>query len=122
METLRVLQLVHDLEHLSAEEQYYAQQPAEHAQKIFMDRQREVISTTGKLQRELAGVIRYNPRTLLGIEYPLSEALDSMADLFVNLEEIRHAALYSVEDLPARAGRFAKKVESHIEEGEAVMA
>ena len=45
-----------------------------------------------------------------------------MADLFVNLEEIRHAALYSVEDLPARAGRFAKKVESHIEEGEAVMA
>lgn len=110
----RLLRLTQDLERLGTEECYYEQQPPGAALGNFLEKQREVLITADKLMKELAGEIRFNPQRLMGIDYPLDDEIDSITHLLEGLEEIKRAAVHSVEELPAKMKMFAELLDGHL--------
>ncbi|MGH9470023.1 MAG: hypothetical protein ACRD1N_06755 [Terriglobia bacterium] len=110
----QLLQLAQVLERLGAEEWYYVKQPAGVALNNFLEKQREVLITAEKLSRELAFAIRFNPERLMGIDYPLDDEIESISELLEGLEEIKHAAVHSIEDLPSKTETFAKLLDGHL--------
>lgn len=114
---VKLMQLAQDLEHLGAEAFFYGQRAAGPALSDFLQKQREVMRTADKIERELAGEIRFNPARLIGIEYPLDEEIDSITDLLAGLEEIKECAVNSVDQLPGKTRTFAKLLENHLADG-----
>jgi hypothetical protein len=114
---VKLMQLAQDLAQLGAEALFYGQRAAGPALDSFLEKQREVMRTADKIERELASEIRFNPTRLIGIEYPLEEELDSITNLLAGLEDIKESAVHSLEDLPAKTRLFAKRLEDHLAEG-----
>jgi hypothetical protein len=117
MAEVKLMQLAQDLEQLGVEVLFFGRKPAGPALEGFQEKQREVVRTADKIGRELAGEIRFNPARLMGIEYSLDDEIDSITDLLAGLEDIKHCATNSVQDLPAKTRRFAKLLEGHLLEG-----
>ena len=76
----RILQLAYELEWLGCELEYYGQKHAHQgfpkageAWETFLEKQRGVLSTAEKIERELKSAIRFNPKSLVGIDYPLEQ-------------------------------------------------
>jgi hypothetical protein len=111
------LKLARDLEWLGCELEY---QGMKHANEGFPEagptwedfiRMRQgVLATIEKLERELKGTIKYNPATLVGVSYPLRDALDSLGILIEALEEIRAATVEAVHELPSKVRAFPQLV------------
>ena len=82
---------------------------------LFREKQRGVLATTDKVERELKNLVRFNPTRLVGMEYPISEALDSITNLLGTVETIKHAASFGVNELPPLVRGFTKMVASYLE-------
>ena len=110
----RLLHLAQELERLGAEECFYYQSAAAPALQQFLNKQQELLITADKLQRELAGEIRYNPTRLMGIDYPLDEELDTISGLMAGIEEIKQSAVHSVDELPVKTEILAKTLQGRV--------
>jgi hypothetical protein len=122
MPELPLLQLARDLEWLGCELEYYGHLHAEAgfpefgpAWEAFREKQRGVLVTTDKIERELKTTIRYNPTPLVGIEYPLEETFESIAALLGAVEEIKQCAVFVVPALPSKVRTFTKMIEQYLQ-------
>jgi hypothetical protein len=86
----RLLQLAQDLEWLGCELEYVGHKHAlegfpESGQTWdqFREKQRGVLATADKVERELKNFVRFNPTRLVGVEYPIAQSLDSITGLLV---------------------------------------
>jgi len=80
----------------------------------FVHMQEGVVSTIDKLERELKGSVKYNPTSLVGVDYPLDAALEAISVQLAALEDIRNCAEYSVHELPAKVRGFTRMVETYL--------
>jgi hypothetical protein len=117
-----LLQLAQDIEWLGCELEY---QGHKHALKgfpesgetwdTFLEKQRGVLTTCDKIERELKSTVRYNPSALVGVEFPLAATLDSITDLLNKVEDIRQSAIFSVHELPAKVRAFTRLIENYLD-------
>lgn len=116
-----LMQLARDLEWLGCELEYEGKK---HALEGFPEagatwekflRQRQgVLATIEKLERELKNSVKYNPTSLVGVTYPLGEALDAIGIQIEALEDIRRAAGESVQELPVKVREFTRLVDLYL--------
>jgi hypothetical protein len=85
-------------------------------------RQRNVLATVDKIQRELLASVRFDPLGLVGVGGPISDTLDSLADLLVALEKVRQDATGSVEQLPSAVRSFQGLLQGFCNDGAPVAA
>jgi hypothetical protein len=121
----RLLQLAEDLEWLGCELEYVGQKHALEgfpqsgpAWDLFREKQRGVVATTDKVERELKNFVHFNPSRLVGVEYPIAQALDSITDLLARAEAIKQAAVHAVHELPPLVRSFTKMVEDYLQADE----
>ena len=118
----RLLQLAQDLEWLGCELEYVGHKHALEGfpesgpvWDLFREKQRGVLATTDKVERELKNFVRFNPTRLVGVEYPITKSLDSITDLLGRAETIKQAAAYAVHELPPLVRSFTKVVQSYLQ-------
>jgi len=118
----RLLHLAQDLEWLGCELEYFGHQHAlegfpesGRTWDVFREKQRGVLTTTDKIERELKNFVRFNPSGLVGVEYPISETLDSITDLLASVETIKQAAGFAVHELPPLVRKFTKMIEGYLQ-------
>lgn len=119
-----LLQLAQELEWLGCELEYYGHKHAEEgfpqsgpAWETFCEKQRGLLVTTDKIEREVKNAVRYNPARLVGVAYPLEDTFNSMADLIGAVEEIKQCSVFAVHALPPRVRAFTKMVEGYLQAG-----
>jgi hypothetical protein len=110
----RLLQLAQQLQQLGTDTLFYKRKPLGLALQSFIEKQREVLITADKLERELADEVRFNPSRLMGIEYPLDDEIDSITRLVAGLEDIKQSAVDSVDELPSKTEIFSQLLAGHI--------
>jgi hypothetical protein len=110
-----ILKLARDLEWLGCELEYQGKKHAHEGfpeagqtWEEFVRMRHGVLATIEKLERELKGSIKYNPARLVGVAYPLSDALDSLAMLIEAVEDIRASTVGAVHELPAKVRAFTQ--------------
>jgi hypothetical protein len=118
----RLYKLAQDLEWLGCELEYLGHK---HALEGFPEsgptwdsfraKQRGVLATADKIERELKNFVRFNPTRLVGVDYPIAQSLDSITDLLANVETIRQAASLAVNQLPPLVRRFTKMVDGYLQ-------
>jgi hypothetical protein len=81
----------------------------------FRAKQRGVLATADKIERELKNFVRFNPTRLVGVEYPIAQSLDSITDLLRKVVTIRQAASLAVNELPPLVRRFTKMVDGYLQ-------
>lgn len=121
MSVPRILQLAQELEWLGCELEWQGKKHALEgfpesgpAWEAFLQKQRGLVITAAKIERELKGAVSYNPTALVGVEYPLEAALDAVGVLLQALEEIKHCAVFAVHELPAKVRGFTRMVEAYL--------
>jgi len=107
-----IIQLAQDLEWLGREAPYFASSAPGPLGDSTVDKPHEILRTAEKLERELKSAIRYNPHSLVGVDYPLESILDSIAELLAAIAEIKAAALAADRDLPAKVKNFSRMIEN----------
>ena len=112
-----LLQLAQDLEWLGCELEHFGHLHAMagfpesgSSWDTFCEKQRGVLVTADKIERELKSTVRYNPSQLVGVEYPLDETLDSIAALLEAVEEIKHCSVFAVQVIPSLVRAFTKMI------------
>jgi hypothetical protein len=122
MAEAKLLQLAQDLEWLGCELEYFGHKHALEGfpgagptWDLFREKQRGVLTTTDKIERELKNFVRFNPTRLVGVEYPITETLDSITDLLGTVETIKQAAAFAVHELPPLVRGFTKMVEHYLQ-------
>jgi hypothetical protein len=118
----RLLKLAQDLEWLGCELEYFGHKHALEGfpesgptWDLFREKQRGVLATTDKIERELKTFVRFNPTHLVGVEYPISENLDSITDLLGTVETIKQASCLAVHELPPLVHSFTKMVGDYLQ-------
>ena len=116
-----LLQLAQDLEWLGCELEHsghlHALQGFPEAGPnwdAFREKQRGVLTTADKIERELKNAVRYNPTRLVGVDYPLAEILESIAALVAAVEDIKHSAVFAVHELPPKVRGFTQTIEGYL--------
>ena len=107
-----ITQLAQDLEWLGREAPYFAGAAPGPLADSTVDKPHEILRTAEKLERELKSAIRYNPNSLVGVDYPLESILDSIAELLTAIAEIKAAALAADRDLPAKVRQLTRMIEN----------
>ncbi len=117
-----ILQLAYELEWLGCELEYYGQKHAlqgfpnqGEAWAVFLEKQRGVLSTAEKIQRELKDAIRFNPQSLVGVDFPLKETLENLSELIAAVEDIKLTAVQGVQNLPTKVRAFTRMVNGYLE-------
>jgi hypothetical protein len=117
-----LLQLAQDLEWLGCELEFIGHKHALEGfpeagptWDRFREKQRGVLATADKVERELKNFVRFNPTRLVGVEYPIAQSLDSITDLLGNAETIKQAAALSVSELPPLVRKFTRMVEDYLD-------
>jgi len=117
-----LLQLAQDLEWLGCELEHYGHQHAVQGYPesgaiwdTFCEKQRGVLVTADKIERELKNTVRYNPSGLMGVEYPLDETLDSIGALLGTVEEIKHCSVFDVQVIPSKVRAFTRMIEGYLQ-------
>jgi hypothetical protein len=90
--------------------------------ETLLERQRAVIATADKIQRELLSTVRFDPLRLVGVGGPLVGTLDTVADLIVAIDEIRCDATNNIAGLPSTVRSFQGLLRGYCEEGRPVAA
>jgi len=118
----KLLKLAQDLEWLGCELEFIGHKHALEgfpesgpSWDQFREKQRGVLVTANKVERELKNFVRYNPTRLVGVEYPIAQSLDSITDLLASAETIKQAAALSVHELPPLVRNFTKMVEDYLQ-------
>ena len=116
----KLLRLAQDLEWLGCEQEYYGHKhalagypQAGPAWDSFVEKKRGVLTTCNKIERELKNVVRFDPGPLVGVAYPLGEALDAVGALLTAVETIKQAAEFAVDQLPFLVRSFTRLVEGY---------
>jgi hypothetical protein len=119
MVELTLIKLAQDLEWLGCELEYLGHKHAMDgfpgsgpAWDLFREKQRGVLATADKIERELKNLVRFNLTDLVGVECPIGQTLDSVTELLGTTESIKQAATYAVDQLPPLVRSFTKMVES----------
>ena len=119
----QILHLAKDLEWLGCELEFYGHKHAIEGfpkdgpiWSTFVEKQKGVLRTADKVERELKTSVRFNPQNLVGVEFPLKETLDSITNLLGAVEDIKRCAIFSVQDLPHHVRTFTKMVEIYVGE------
>jgi hypothetical protein len=107
-----ITQLAQDLAWLGREAPFFSRSDTESEPDLSLEKQREIVRTAEKIERELKGAIRYNPNSLVDVDYPLEATLDSIAELLAAIEEIKISALAGDRDLPSKVKQFTCMIES----------
>lgn len=122
-----IVNLAQDLEWLGCELEYIGHKHALEGfpgtgptWNAFLEKQKGVLETAEKVQRQLKGAVRYNPTPLVGVNYPLKDTLDSVANLLAAVEDIKESAVYSVQELPVRVREFTRMIQYEFGESEDV--
>ncbi|HLW79256.1 MAG TPA: hypothetical protein VKU44_06620 [Terriglobia bacterium] len=110
----RLLQLAQELEWLGCDAGFYAQKHDARSAENLLERQQELLATADKIERELKGAVRFNLTSLVGVEFPLETALDSVTDLLAGVEDIRQSAIDAVEEVPPKVRQFTRRVENYV--------
>jgi hypothetical protein len=117
----KLLQLAQDLEWLGCEQEYYGHKHALEGYPqsgptwdSFLQKKRGVLTTSNKIERELTTVVRFDPGALVGVAYPLGEALDAVGALLMGVDTIKEAAEFAVDQLPALVRNFTRLVEGYL--------
>ena len=71
--------------------------------------------TADKIERELKSAVRFNPTSLVGVEFPLEETLDSVTTLLTAVEQIKQTAVMAVHNLPTKVRAFTRMVNTYLE-------
>jgi len=118
----KLLQLAQDLEWLGCELEYVGHRHAlegfpesGRTWDLFREKQRGVLATVDKVERELKNFVRFNPTRLVGVEYPIAKSLDSITSLLGGAETIKQAAVFSVNELPPLVRGFTTMVEGYLQ-------
>jgi hypothetical protein len=90
--------------------------------EAIVERQRAVIATADKIQRELLATVRFDPLRLVGVGGPIAATLDSVGDLIVAIDEIRRDATTNIGGLPSTVRSFQGLLRGYCEEGRPVAA
>jgi len=113
-----LLKLAQELEWLGCELEYFGHKHAMEgfpgsgpAWDLFCEKQRGVLATADKVERELKNLVRFNPAHLFGVESPINQTLDSITALLGTTESIKEAATNEVHRLPPLVRSFTKMVE-----------
>lgn len=121
MSVPRILQLAQDLEWLGCELEWQGKKHALEgfpefgsAWEAFLQKQRGLLITASKIERELKGAVSYNPTALVGVEYPLEAALNAIGVQLQALEEIKQCAVYAVHELPPKVRGFTRMVQAYL--------
>src|SRR3990172_8365244 len=121
MAEYKLLQLAQDLEWLGCELEYFGHKHALEGfpeagptWDTFLEKQRAVLTTANKIERELKGAVRFNPSPLMGVEYPLAATLDSIGDLLAAVEDVKQAAVVGVQEIPHKVRNFTRMVEGYL--------
>ncbi len=116
-----LLQIAQELEWLGCELEYFGHKHAMEGfpqegptWESFREKQRGVLETANKVERELKNAVKFNPERLVGVQFPLDATLDSITDLLKTVEDIKQCAVYSVHDLPPKVRSFSKTVEAYL--------
>jgi hypothetical protein len=117
----RLLQLAQDLEWLGCELEHYGHLHAQEGfpesgpnWEAFLEKQRGVLTTADKIERELKTAVSFNPTALVGVEFPLDAALDAIGVQLAALAEIRQAAVFAVHELPTKVRAFTRMVDTYL--------
>lgn len=118
----KLLTLAYELEWLGCELEFYGQKHAlqgfpnsGEAWTIFLEKQRGVLSTAEKIQRELKDVVRFNPQSLVGVEFPLQQTIENVSELMAAVEDIKLTAVHAVQNLPSKVRGFTRMVNGYLE-------
>lgn len=121
MTTPTLLQLAQELEWLGCELEFYGHRHALEGfpeagpnWEAFREKQRGVLTTADKLERELKNAVRYNPTRLVGVDYPIGETLDSIAGLLGAVEDIKQSAVFAVHEIPPKVRSFTRLIEGYL--------
>jgi hypothetical protein len=116
-----LLRLAQDLEWLGVELEHYGHLHAMEGYPqagptwaTFREKQRGVLETANKLERELKNAVRFNPSRLVGVEYPIEAALDSVTLLLSAVEDIKQSAASAVNELPSKVREFTGMVTRYL--------
>ena len=116
-----LLHLSQDLEWLGCELEFYGKKhalagfpEAGPTWDIFLEKQRGVLTTADKIERELRGLVRFNPTQLVGVSFPLAAALDSISELVGAVEDIKICSRMAVHELPSKVRSFTKMVGAYL--------
>jgi hypothetical protein len=116
-----LLKLAQDLEWLGCELEHYGQVHAHQgfpgsgpAWEAFLEKQRGVLITADKIERELKSQVRFNPSRLIGLDFPMDIALDLVTSLLAAAEEIKISASESVQELPNKVRAFTRQVDAYL--------
>ena len=117
----KLLQLAQDLEWLGCEQEHYGHKHALEgypqsgpAWDSFLEKKRGVLTTSNKIERELTNVVRFDPGEMVGVAYPLKEALEAVAALLTAAETVKQAAEFAVDQLPTLVRNFTRLVEGYL--------
>jgi len=83
--------------------------------ETFREKQRGVLVTADKIERELKNAVRYNPSGLMGVELPLDETLNSIAALLGTVEEIKHCSVFDVKAIPSKVRGFTEMIKEYLQ-------
>ena len=118
----RLLKLAQDLEWLGCELEFVGHKHALEGfpqsgpeWDLFREKQRGVLATADKVERELKNFVRFNPTRLVGLDYPITQSLDSVTELLSSAESIKQAAVFSVQKLPPLVRNFTHMVEVYLQ-------
>jgi hypothetical protein len=109
-----LVKLAHDLEWLGCEAGFYSQKTSEAARESFLERQRAVLATADKLERELKGAVRFNLTPLVGIDYPIEWTFDSITSLLATLEMVKQSAVQAAHELPSKVRQFRRMINDYV--------
>ena len=117
----RLLHLAQDLEWLGCELEFYGKKHALEGfpesgptWDTFLEKQRGVITTADKIERELKGLVRFNPTLLVGVNFPLAAALESIGELLGAVEDIKECSRTAVHEIPPKVRNFSKMVSTYL--------
>lgn len=116
-----LLHLAQDLEWLGCELEFFGKKHAQQgfpqsgpAWDAFLEKQRGVLTTADKIERELKGLVKFNPSKLVGVNFPLAAALDAITELLGAVDEIKQCSRVAVHDLPGKVRGFTKMVGDYL--------
>ena len=110
----RLVRLAQELEWLGCEAGFYSKQTSELGVEAFLEKQREIVATAEKIERELKAAVRFNLTSLVGVEYPMEWAFDSITNLLAALQSVKQCALQTADELPPTVRQFTRMINNYV--------
>ncbi|HEV2426474.1 MAG TPA: hypothetical protein VGZ29_16735 [Terriglobia bacterium] len=115
---LRLLQLAQELDWQVMDLKHAGEHPGKDAKgELVETRQKSVLATADKIQRELLASVRFDPLRLVGVGGSISDTLDSLGELLLALDKIRLEATGRVDSLPSTVRSFQGLLKGYCNDG-----